>query len=301
MSALIGLMFSVALVMLVAGVRRVRVPGYETHTAPYATPQLSSGPRTRYQRFVRPSALKLADHVGILRGMTDSEKIATQLDYAGNPGGITAHEFYGIQMFSLIACAIAGGLWMGLGLPFGPPVLVLMPVFGFVYPQLWLRGKVRRRQRAITIALPDLLDMMAICVSAGMGFDITLRLLTDRGEGPLYEEMDRLLRELAIGEPRESAFRHVIKRNSSEDLRTFMDALLQADDLGTPIAATLERQAEDMRVNRNHHAREEGAKATNKLALVLTFLIMPSVVCILIGGLLLSITQNGEANFILPE
>ena len=291
MSFLIGLMMSIALLMLYRSVVRLRTPGYEEQLMPFGTARPVQQ-YTRYERLVRPWALRLADF-SLLQGLSEPEKIARQLDYAGNPGGITAHEFYGVQVYGLVAGLAIGSLWLLLGLPFGVLLLFLLPIFGFYYPRLWLRGKVRRRQHAITVALPDLLDMLAVCVAAGMGFDVALTLLTERGEGPLYEELGRLLRELRIGEPRDQAFRHVVKRNSSEELRSFVDALLQADELGTPIAATLERQAEDMRVSRRHRARAAGAKAATKISLVIVFVVVPSLLCVILAGIVMVITKSG--------
>jgi tight adherence protein C len=292
MSTLIGLMFSVAVTMLLAGVRRIRTPGLEAHLAPFGETRGDPRPRTRYERLVRPLALRLADGFGLLRGLSDPAQLSQQLDDAGNPRGITAHEFYGVQVYALLAGLLIGVVWMLLELPLAPFVVVLLPIGGFYYPRLWLRGRVRRRQHLITIALPDLLDMLAVCVSAGMGFDVALRLLAERGAGPLYEELARLLRELRIGEPREQAFRHMAARNSSEALRSFVDALLQAEELGAPIAATLERQAEDMRVSRRYRARAQASKAATKISLVIVVLVVPTVMCMIMGGIVLSISQS---------
>jgi tight adherence protein C len=296
MSVVIGLMFTIAIQMFIAGYRRIRTPGYEAQLEAIIAAR-QQRPRTRYERLVRPLALRLADSFGALRGLSDPVQLARQLDYANHPAGLTAHELYGVQLYFALVGLLTGGLWFYLGMPFGPIALLSLPIAGFYAPRLWLRGKVRRRQRAITVALPDLLDMLAVCVSAGMGFDIALALLTERGEGPIYEELDRLLRELRIGEPREQAFRHMSERNSSKELRQFIDALLQAEELGAPIATTLERQAEDMRVTRRHRARAQGAKAATKIALVVVMLVMPSVLCIIGGGLILSISRSGGELF----
>ena len=292
MSVVIGLMISIAVTMLIGGVRRIRTPGFESQLAPFGELVADNRPRTRYERWVRPSALRLADAVGVFRGLTDPVKISRQLDYAGNPFGIHAHEFYGSQIFGALVGLIIALIWLVLGLPFGEMLVLLLPIGGFFYPQLWLRGKARRRQHQIAITLPDLLDMLAVCVASGMGFDIALTLLAARGEGPLYEEIDRLLRELRIGEPREQAFRHLSNRNSAESLRTFIDALLQAEELGTPIAVTLERQADDIRITRRHRARSQGAKAATKISLVVVLLVMPSVLCLIIGSLVMTIGRN---------
>jgi tight adherence protein C len=291
MSVLIGLMFSLSVTMLIGGIRRIRVAGFEEQLAPFGgMPEATA--RTRYERWVRPVALRLAEHVSLLRGLTDPVKTAQRLDYAGNPGNLTTDELYGVQLCGTLAGLLLGTLLLASGLPFSQFGILLLPLTGFLLPQLWLRRKVRQRQHAISVALPDLLDMLAVCVSAGMGFDVALALLAERGEGPLYEELDRLLRELRMGEPREAAFRRMAQRNSSEHLRAFIDALLQAEELGTPVALTLERQAEDMRVSRRHQARAAGAKAATKISLVVVLLVMPSVLCLILSALVMTIGRS---------
>lgn len=292
MSTLIGMMFSIAVTMAFAGVRRLRTPGYQGYIAAYGELSGDNGPKSFYGRWIKPSALKLARMFGSLRNSSSQTDVLKQLDYAGNPGNITPDELFGTQLFGATIGLIIGGLWHYIGLPFGAIFFLLLPIVGFMYPRLWLRGKVRRRQHAISIALPDLLDMLAVCVSAGMGFDIALGLLTDNGSGPLYEELRCLLRELSIGEPRDIAFRRMAERNSSERLRTFIDALLQAEELGTPVAQTLQRQAEDIRIDRRHKARAEGSKAATKISLAVVFVVMPSVLCVMLSGMVMVITQR---------
>ena len=291
MSVVISLMAIIAVELFFAGLRRIRTPGYEAQIAQYGS-LAHTGPRSRYARWVRPYALRLASNVTALRGLTDFEKTARMLDYAGNPAGMTVHEFHGVQLYGGLAGLLIGGVWFALGLPLGAILLVILPLGGFFYPLLWLRGRVKQRQHAITVALPDLLDMLAVCVSAGMGFDIALTLLVERGEGPLYEEMGRMLHELQMGAPREQAFRNLAARNSSDALRGFIDALLQAEELGSPIATTLERQAEDIRTGRRYRAREEGAKAATKITLIVVVLVTPSVLCLIIAALGMSIMRS---------
>lgn len=291
MSVLIGLMFSISVTMLFSGIRRIKTPGFEEQLAPFGAAR-DEAPRTRYERWIRPAARWFAEHFTALRGLTDPVKTSQRLDYAGNPANMSVDEFYGMQVYFTLIGLVLGTLMLLSGLPFSQFGILLLPLVGFFLPQLWLRGKVKRRQHAISVTLPDLLDMLAVCVTAGMGFDIALMLLAERGDGPLYEEIDRLLRELRIGEPREQAFRHLAARNSSENLRSFIDALLQAEELGTPIALTLERQAEDIRVIRRHKARAEGAKAATKISLVVVLLVMPSVMCLILSSLVMTIGRS---------
>src|SRR5579859_2644423 len=144
MSILIGLMMSSAIILLYRGIQRIRTPGYEQHLMPFGPLTLPDA-RTRYERLVRPLALRCANF-SLLRGLSDSELIAQQLDYAGNPSGITAHEFYGVQVYGLVAGLIIGLPLLQLSVLF----TFVLPILGFYYPRLWLRGKLRRRQHAIT-------------------------------------------------------------------------------------------------------------------------------------------------------
>lgn len=108
-------------------------------------------------RRVRPYALRLARNVTALRGLTDFEQTARMPDYAGNPAGMTVHEFHDVQLYGGLAGLLIGGVWFALELPLGAILLVILSPGGFFYPLLWLRGRVRQRQHAITVALPDLL------------------------------------------------------------------------------------------------------------------------------------------------
>jgi tight adherence protein C len=296
MSILLGLLLTIAIWLFYQGFQRIRTPGYEAYLARFSLFRPKPRPRTRYERWVKPFALRLANF-SLLRVLTDLQKVGQQLNYAGNPAGMTAHELYGAQVFGAIVGLVIGLAWASLGLPFSQFALFLLPIGGFYYPSLWLRGRVQRRQRAITVALPDMLDMLAVCISAGMGFDVALTLIVERSEGPLYEEMDRLLHELRIGEPRHLAFRHVTERNLSKDLHSFIAALLQAEELGTPVATALERQAEDMRIARLHRAREEGVKISHKISMILAFLLLPSIMCLFIGSFVITFFQEGSGLF----
>ncbi|NJM05290.1 type II secretion system F family protein [Candidatus Gracilibacteria bacterium] len=292
MSILFGIVVSSIVSLLISGIRRVRTPGYELQIAQFGTGQANAERRTFYQRTLRPLALALADNITVLRPFVTFATVAKRLDYAGNPGGIGAHELHGLQILGMLTGLAIGLLLTVLGIPFGQFALILLPLGGFVYPLLWLRGKANKRQRTISVTLPDLLDMLAVCISAGMGFEIALSLLSERNQGPLYEEVARLLRELHVGESRQQAFRHLGERNSSPELRVFIDGILQAEELGTPIAETLERQAEDIRIRRRHRARAEGAKVATKISLVIVMLSMPSIMCLILGALALTIARG---------
>ena len=282
MSALISLMLSTSVLLLYSGIIRIVTPGYQAHLARFGNQTKDTKPKNAYERWIRSYALVLADRVGVLRGLTNYDQNARLLNYAGNPLKITPHEFYGIQL-----CSIFGGLLFGLAWSgFFPVGLLIFPIIGFFYPTFWLKGLAQKRQRAITNELPDFIDLFAACVSSGLGSEVAFSLIAKRGDGPLYEELQRLLNELSIGEPREKAFRNMAHRNSSKDLHQFINAITEGSELGTPIAQILDRISEDMRASRSFRAREAGSKLANKLSFLGAFAVFPTVLLMFAAAVL---------------
>lgn len=303
MSLLLGVLLVVWLMLLVTGIRRWRAPGLGTEL-----PQLIFGERAEperlslYQRHVQRSALQLPKRFGFLRAWTEPEQVAKKLQYAGRPYGMDVEQFFGFQLFMMIvgfalAAVYLVFAWL-LGCCGGPIALIVLPIGGFLWPKNWLNSRVKQRQEAINLSMPDFLDTLAISVRAGMGFDNALRLVVLRTSGPLSEELRRLLRELDMGEPRAEAFRRLVQRNTSDDLRAFSDAVLQADELGTPIAKVLQDQAEDLRVRRVQRAKERAGKASPQISLVTVFIIAPSALLLFMAALVLSIFFGQSFNLV---
>jgi tight adherence protein C len=213
-------------------------------------------------------------------------------------------KFFGFQVYMLIVGFIFGGFFTAFGLFLGgcggPIPLLILPTAGFFYPRLWLNQKAKQRQEAINLGMPDFLDMLVISVQAGMGFDSAMRLVTSHITGPLNEEIKRLVRELDVGEPKDQAFRRLVKRNTSEDLRIFVDALLQAEELGTSITKTLENQAAELRQRRINRAKERAARASPNISLITVFIIVPSVLCLFMSMMVLVIVIGRDIGSLSP-
>ncbi|NOK62647.1 MAG: Pilus assembly protein TadC [Chloroflexi bacterium AL-W] len=282
MSVLISLMLSMSVLILYSGIVRILTPGYEAQLARFGNQKKKDKPTNSYERWVRPYAVPLANRVGVLRWLTDYDKVGRRLNYAGNPLKMTPHEFYGVQIYSIFGGFLFGIAWFN----FFPIGVALFPIVGFFYPYLWLRSKAQERQRTITNSLPDFIDLFATCVTAGLGSEVAFSLIAKRGEGPLYEELRRLLDELSIGEPREKAFQNMAYRNSSRELQRFIHAVTEGTDLGTPIALILERLSEDMRASRRSRARDAASKLYNKLSVFGAIAVLPTVVLLLAAALL---------------
>lgn len=293
MSWLIVVLVFVASLLLAEGLKRLTIPriGTQLPELILGTEQLPS--RSFFEKHIQPSALVLPQRFGFLRWLAEPEKAAQQLEYAGRPFGMDAEQFFGVQLFMMIAGFSGAALYATWGLVFGgcgwPIAFIILPIGGFFGPRAWLSQEIKKREEAINLAMPDFLDLLSICVRAGIGFDNALRLVMERTTGPLGEELRRLMRELDIGEPRADAFRRLVDRNTSEDLRAFVDAVLHAEELGTPLSRTLLIQAEELRVHRLNRAKERASQASPKISLVTVFIIAPSVILLFLTALGLSV------------
>lgn len=203
------------------------------------------------------------------------------LDSAGLT--IPVETFLAAKAASTGAGLLVGAGWAVLGGPGGLLVAVGAAVAGFVVPDLLLRSRAQERQQAISRALPEALDLLALTVRAGLGFEQALAHITSEITGPLATELDRVLKEQQLGRSRRQALEALQHRNDSEDLRALTSALLQADRLGTPIGDTLNVQARELRRRRRADARERAGKAPVKLLVPLIFGIFPAMFVVIIG------------------
>ena len=150
-------------------------------------------------------------------------------------------------------------------------------------PPLWLRSKVTRRQQAITRALPDALDLLTICVEAGLGFDAAMSKVHEKWDNDLALSFGRVLQEMQIGKTRREALRDVADRMEVPDVSSFVAAIIQADQLGVSIAKVLRIQSDQMRVKRRQRAQEKAQQAPVKMVIPLVLLVFPSIWIVLLG------------------
>jgi tight adherence protein C len=182
----------------------------------------------------------------------------------------------------LVAGVVAGALAAVVALP----MVVLAPVLGVLgrtLPDRVLHAMARRRRDLIVDALPDLLDLMVICVEAGMALDPALGLAADRLGGPLGDEVRATLDDQALGTPRRSAYRALAGRTGSDDVARLVAALLQAEELGTPLATALAGQAESLRAARRQAARDRAARAAPRIQLVVALVMVPGALLLILG------------------
>jgi tight adherence protein C len=186
------------------------------------------------------------------------------------------------------------GMLVMRALPNLLPVSIILAGLGFFLPDVWLKLRTRQRQREVTNALPDVLDLLMVCVEAGMGFDAAVVRVAENNDGktsPLHEEMLRMHLEIRAGRPREEALRAFAERLGIEEIRSIVGSFIQTDRLGTPLGKTLRVQAEASRVQRRHRA-ETRAQLVPLLMLGPTILfLLPSFMLVAMAPSLLRIFQ----------
>lgn len=177
----------------------------------------------------------------------------------------------------------------------GPAALVtalLIGGVGVALPGRWIVGRQRARRRAMVRELPDLLDLLGICIESGMALDPALRLAADRLGGVVGDEVAVALRDLSLGAPRRAAYRNLVDRAGSAEMTRVVGALLQAEELGAPLSRALQGQAAALRAGRRQQARESAARAAPKIQLVVAMVMVPAVLLLVLGILVIELTRQ---------
>jgi tight adherence protein C len=229
-----------------------------------------------------------------ISGADTAERIRRKLDLAGNPAGWTVDRVLSGKVIGAVA-GLVGGLLFQLMLT-SPAVKIVIVVgavvVGFFAPNLYLYQKSHERADRLQHDLPDAIDLLTISVESGLGFDAALQQVARNTEGPLAEELSRVMREMQIGQGRADALRAMGERTSVADLRTFVGAMVQADAFGIPVAQVLRVQSAEMRVKRRQRAEEKAQQVPVKITIPLIFCILPTLFIAVMGPAVLSIMDS---------
>ena len=247
-----------------------------------------------FERAIRPivkrlSALGRRGDQGGLIARTDAK-----LEKAGYPGGLRGADWVGVKLLALIAFAILGFL---LGLVMGGPTLGLFfglvgGAIGYMGPEFWLGRRIRARSMQMVLQLPDALDLLTISVEAGLGFDAALAKVVEKMEGPLVMEFRQALAEIRMGRTRREALRDVAKRADAQPINNFIGAIVQAEQLGVPIAKVLQIQSQQLRIERRQRAEEAAAKAPVKMLFPMVGCIFPTIFIVILGPAILTVMRG---------
>jgi tight adherence protein C len=215
------------------------------------------------------------------------EDTTRKLEIAGNPGRLDAATFLASRF---LAAGVLGGLMLMIGLlapnrwAFGQVLLIVIifTVIGFFLPQLWLQSRINARQLDIRRALPDALDLLTICVEAGLGLEAAMSKVADKWQNQLSLALLRAIREIQLGKARRDAMRDMADRIGLPEMTSFVAAIIQSETLGVSLSKVLRIQSDQMRVRRRQLAEERARQAPVKMILPLAFLIFPSILIILL-------------------
>jgi tight adherence protein C len=263
---------------------------------------MTNAPKELNQELEKPFAERIlaplqARATGVGRrisGADTAERIRRKLDLAGNPAGWTVDRVLSGKVIGAVV-----GLMVGLAFQLmlsGPTVRIIIvigvTVVGFFAPNLYLYQKAHERAEHLQRDLPDAIDLLTISVESGLGFDAALQQVARNTEGPLAEELSRMLREMQIGQGRADALRAMGERSNVADLRTFVGAMVQADAFGIPVAQVLRVQSAEMRVKRRQRAEEKAQQVPVKITIPLIFCILPTLFIAVMGPAVISIMDS---------
>lgn len=227
---------------------------------------------------------------------------AQKLELAGNPRGVDPTLFWAMRFIGAIG--FGGLLFLVLTVSsvdwtWGRKLLIifLFTILGFYLPELWIRGRINRRQKNIRKAMPDALDLLTICVEAGLGFDGAMAKVNEKWDNELSISFGRVLREIQLGKLRREALRSMAERVGISEMTSFVAAIIQSEQLGVSMAKVLRIQADQMRVRRRQLAEEEAHKAPIKMLFPMGLLIFPSLLIILLGPAALLLMQSALGQF----
>lgn len=253
------------------------------------------------ERVIFPAARKFGEFASRFTPQNALQDTARKLEMAGNPRGLDptiflATRFFaagGIFIFLVFVFAVGSVDW-----PASRKVLITVgfSLFGFFLPNLLLQSRIDRRQKEIRKAMPDALDLLTICVEAGLGFDGAMSRVNQKWDNELSLAFGRVLREIQLGKLRREALRDMADRIGIPEMTSFVASIIQSEQLGVSMAKVLRIQSDQMRIKRRQRAEEEAHKAPVKMLFPMVLLIFPSLLIILLGpaGLILMTSAFGD-------
>ena len=167
---------------------------------------------------------------------------------------------------------------------------------GILGPDLFLTNKVKTHQNAIKSQLPDAIDLMSVCMEAGLSFDASLVKIAERMEGPLIDELMTVFRQIQLGKNRNDALKSMSDASDVKELKTFVSAIIQAGSLGIPITNVLQSQSEQLRMNKSEEIKEVAAKVPTKMTIPTVLLILPAIIAVILGPVVFQVIDSVGGN-----
>jgi tight adherence protein C len=278
-----------------AGDVAVRLEEFASRATPLTLEEIElSQPFT--QRVIAPILKGLASFITRFTPANTIESTRHKLELAGRPYNWGPTEFFGFRVLGGVVLGVFAFLLLWLGKqPLQIHIIgtIVGAALGFLLPVLWLSGKIRRRQDEVIKALPDALDLLTICVEAGLGFDAAMAKVAEKWENELSRAFGRVISEIRLGKLRREALREMEHNVGVTDVTSFVAAVIQADQLGVSMAKVMRIQSEQMRIKRRQRAEEKAHQAPIKMLFPMVFLIFPSIYIVLLGPAVLVVMNSG--------
>ena len=275
--------------------KRMKSIGKDVVTAEYKNVETSF-----YDRNIKPIVTKLAslDEKGnkqskSARKRQETEKLALQLRKAG------MHMSTGSFNYLKLAVMVVGIiLSVGIGLllkdvtSYYIMIIIVGSMLSALSPTLVLNAKIKNHQNAIRAQLPDTLDLLSVCMEAGLSFDASLLKVSERMEGPLIDELVTVFRQIQLGKSRNDALKTLSDSTDVSELKTFISAVIQANTLGIPITNVLAAQSEQLRIAKREQIKEKAAKVPSKMTIPTVLLILPAIICVIMGPVVIQVKDQ---------
>jgi tight adherence protein C len=266
-------------------VQYVEVPLEDTQNRSYAIriqPRVITG--SLISRTLTPAIHWIGQLFGRIIPSGSLDNLAKKLLIAGNPMGLGAREYFGISMVSTLLGVYLAFFFIRRGtttLNVGLSLVILILLY--ILPKVWLQSRMTSRQNKVRRGLPDALDMLSVCATAGLGFDQSLQRVSEYWDTPIGHEFGRVISEMEMGLSRRDALRNLSDRLEIREISSFVALILQTEQLGMSISDTLHAQADQMRIERRYRAQEQAQKAPIKMLIPMAILIFPALLAVILG------------------
>lgn len=308
---IVGIIFVILIiagVLVAVGLRREAEDPLEARLAEFAERGEVASLREveMSQSFVERVVLPLANNLGgfALRFTPQQalDDIQLKLEQAGNPKGLNPTNFLAIRF--LVAFGVLAFMTFLFSSSNNPNQSTFMKfamtvgfsALGFVVPNLLIESKINSRRTEVRKALPDAMDLLTICVEAGLGFEAAMKKVQEKWDDELALAFGRALQEIQLGKVRREALRDMSDRIGLQELDSFVAAVIQSEQLGVSMAKIMRIQSDDMRTKRRQYAEQEAQKAPVKMLLPMTLLIFPTIMLILMGPAILMMARKTLVN-----
>jgi tight adherence protein C len=247
------------------------------------------------ERVLRPAIQRLGRILEQTMPEKARQRISLDLYLAGRPGGLGASDFIAVRY---VTTGLLCSMGIGVGLLLGSRLFIALgaavgAIAGLYIPTLWLRFKVKSRRNEIQAVLPDVIDVLVVCGEAGLTFESAMEKVGQKYDHPVAEEFVRVLHEVRLGKPRLEALNDMAQRCGVEELNSFVQAVIQSEQLGSGLVKVLGIQADEIRQKRLMTAQERGARASLKMLIPMVGCIFPTLWVILLGPALILLLHSG--------